>query len=471
MSTHTPPLNGLALTPATVIAEHALLPEGWKSAVRLKPAADGRWLAIMSDAEGPDAGAYRVNGWLLPGFANLHSHAFQRVMAGRAERRSHARDSFWTWRETMYRVAERFDPDGLRAVAAWLYAEMLEAGYTSVCEFHYLHHQPGGQPYADPAAMSRALIEAARETGIALTLMPVLYERGGFDGAELGERQRRFGHGVDDFLGLLERLSGEQDGQFRLGMAFHSLRAVSEESMTAVLMALSGASLPIHIHVAEQLAEVQECLGRHGARPVQWLYDRMPVDRHWTLVHATHMNPAEIAAVSISGATVALCPTTEANLGDGLFSLRDFAEAGGRWGIGSDSQVSVSPVEELRWLEYGQRLMYRRRNLAARPDQAGLGAGLVATALENADDPTGAPRGRLRAGQRADFIVLDGDAPQLVGHGQASVLDAWVFSGNRPAVKEVWVGGQRVVSEGRHRARERLLAGYRQALGRLLGDL
>jgi formimidoylglutamate deiminase len=422
-----PQLPGFAVAAPTVIAEQAWLDGGFKRDVRLKPGADGCWLAVMPDAEGPLAGGHRVSGWLLPGLSNLHSHAFQRAMAGRTERQSHARDSFWTWRETMYRVSASFGPDTLRDVAAWLYAEMLEAGYTSVCEFHYLHHDRDGQPYADPTEMSLALVEAARDSGIALTLLPVLYQRGGFDGRELDVRQRRFGHDIDGFLALL----------------------------------------PVHIHIAEQLGEVQDSLAVTGARPVQWLLDRMPVDRHWTLVHATHMDASEIAGVASAGATVALCPTTEANLGDGLFSMREFAEVGGQWGIGSDSHVSVSPVEELRWLEYGQRLMYRRRNLSATAAHPSVGESLIDAVLDSASAPCSSLRGRFAPGHRADFIVLDPQTPALLGHTGDSVLDAWLFSGNRPAVREVWVGGQRVVADGRHRERDRLFARYRAALTRL----
>ena len=317
-------------------------------------------------------------GWRVPGIANLHSHAFQRAMAGLAERQTHPEDSFWTWRETMYRFAARFDPDTLHAVAAQLYVEMLEAGYTTVCEFHYLHHAPDGSAYADPAAMSRALIAAARETGIRLTLLPVLYMSGGFDGRPLGERQRRFGHDVDGFLALLDMLRKDASDMLRIGCALHSLRAVPADAMRAVLAALP-AQTPIHIHIAEQLGEVQDCINVRGARPVEWLLANAAVDAHWTLVHATHLDAPEVRGIAASGATVAICPTTEANLGDGLFPLRAYLDAGGAWGIGSDSQISVSPIEELRWLEYGQRLVdapsqhrrtrrvfQRRRNAVAR---------------------------------------------------------------------------------------------------------
>lgn len=399
----------------------------------------------------------------LPGIANLHSHAFQRAMAGLAERMTDPSDSFWTWRETMYRMASRFDPDTLRAVAAQLYVEMLEAGYTTVCEFHYLHHTPDGTPYADPAAMSRALIAAARDTGIRLTLLPVLYMTGGFDGRELNERQRRFGHTVDAYLRLFETLRAEQDETLRVGCALHSLRAVPEQAMRRVLAALP-ADARIHIHIAEQIGEVQDCLAMRGERPVRWLLDHAAVDARWTLVHATHLEVDEIVGIADRGATVALCPTTEANLGDGLFPLRDYLDAGGRWGIGSDSHISVSPVEELRWLEYGQRLITRHRNIAASADAPSVGDTLLAGVRASAALATGFPDPALAE----DRIVLDPTAPQLLGATDNDRVDRWIFSGNRPAVDRVVVAGRELVTAGRHRDREAVAAGYAAALGRLL---
>ncbi|MDZ4814627.1 MAG: formimidoylglutamate deiminase, partial [Pseudomonadota bacterium] len=322
----------------------------------------------------------RLGRFVLPGLCNAHSHAFQRAMAGLAERQTHADDSFWTWRETMYRFAGCIGPDELRAIAAQLYVEMLESGYTSVCEFHYLHHQPNGVPYADPAEMSRALIAAARDTGIRMTLLPVLYMTGGFDGSALSARQLRFGHSADTYLRLLELLRGEENDALSVGMALHSLRAVAEAPMRAVLDAERGHARAIHVHIAEQMPEVDECLNLRGQRPVAWLLDHADVDRRWTLVHATHIDDAEVAGVARSGATVAVCPTTEANLGDGLFPLKAFLDAGGSMAIGSDSHVSISPVEELRWLEYGQRLRAQRRNIAVGATQASVGERLFAEA-------------------------------------------------------------------------------------------
>ncbi|SKA23614.1 formimidoylglutamate deiminase [Novilysobacter spongiicola] len=436
-------------------------PDGWQDGVKLDVDAHGHITA------GRHGGT--TDQRVLPGIANLHSHAFQRAMAGMGERQTNPADSFWTWRETMYRFAARFTPETLHAVAAQLYAEMLEAGYTTVCEFHYLHHAPDGKPYEDPAAMSRALVAAARETGIRLTLLPVLYMTGGFDGRALGERQKRFGHDVEGYLRLLDALRNEEGPLVRVDCALHSLRAVPEAAMTEVLAALPSDSR-IHVHIAEQTAEVDECVERRGARPVQWLLDQADVGPLWTLVHATHLDDAEVRRVAASGATVAICPTTEANLGDGLFRLRDFLDAGGRWGIGSDSHISVSPVEELRWLEYGQRLVTRRRNIAATERFPSVGESLLHHVASSAGDSTGHPIGGLYEGEYADALVLDVAAAQLAGAQDEDAIDRWVFSGNRPLVREAWVGGKCVVDNGRHYRSDLVAHNYRAAMERLLAD-
>lgn len=402
-------------------------------------------------------------GWRVPGIANLHSHAFQRAMAGLAEHQTHTEDSFWTWREIMYRFAARMTPESTYAVAAQLYAEMLEAGYTHVCEFHYVHHRPDGTPYEDPAAMSRALMAAARDTGIRMTLLPVLYMTGGFDGRALSARQQRFGHDVDGFLRLLDTLRPLQDESLRVGCAFHSLRAVPEAAMRQVLAALP-AEAPVHIHIAEQVGEVQDCLALRNARPVEWLLREFPVDRRWTLVHATHLTDEETRGVAASGATVAICPTTEANLGDGLFPLRDYLQAGGRWGIGSDSHVSVSPVEELRWLEYGQRLVTRHRNIAVLPGSPRVGRTLLAGVLDSAGDATGL------APDPQDAVWLDADAPVLAGATPEDLVDRWLFAGNRRLVRSVRVSGRDRVVDGRHVDHEAIARRYGATVRRLLED-
>ncbi|WP_084087677.1 formimidoylglutamate deiminase [Aerolutibacter daejeonensis] len=421
--------------------------------------------AIQPGTTGSGAATARI----VPGIANLHSHAFQRAMAGMAERQTDPADSFWTWRETMYRFAARFTPERLHAVAAQLYAEMLEAGYTTVCEFHYLHHAPDGRPYADPAAMSRALVAAARETGIRLTLLPVLYMTGGFDARPLSERQRRFGHDVDAYLGLLDILRVDEGDALRVGCALHSLRAVQPDAMREVLAALPRDSR-IHIHIAEQTAEVDECVAVRGARPVRWLLDNAAVDSRWTLVHATHLDAGEVQGIARSGATVAICTTTEGNLGDGLFPLRDYLDAGGRWGVGSDSHISVSPVEELRWLEYGQRLVTRRRNIAVGTASTSVGETLMHGAMASAVAATGHAVGLLDDDRHADLLVLDTDAPAFAGATDDDAIDRWLFSGNRNLVRETWVGGRRVVAEGRHVQRDAIEARYRATMAELLAD-
>jgi formimidoylglutamate deiminase len=309
--------------------------------------------------------------------------------------------------------------------------------------------------------MSRALINAARETGMRLTLLPVLYMSGGFDGRPLGERQRRFGHGLDGFLGLLDALRVDQGDMLRIGCALHSLRAVPADAMREVLAALPASS-PIHIHIAEQLGEVQDSLALRGARPVEWLLANAAVDHHWTLVHATHLTGAEVQGIADSGATVAICPTTEANLGDGLFPLRAYLDAGGRWGVGSDSQISVSPIEELRWLEYGQRLATHHRNIAVQPGCNSVGETLLRGVMASAITATG------HAAVGDDHVTLDIDAPQFAGATRNDAVDRWIFSGNRNLVHDVHVGGVQVVADGRHRDREAIAARYHAAMRQLL---
>lgn len=418
---------------------------------------------VVPAGAGPVSGDVPTASWVLPGIANLHSHAFQRAMAGLAEAAGSDEDSFWTWRETMYRFAGRFSPDTVRAVATQLYVEMLEAGFTSVCEFHYLHHAPDGRPYAPATAMADALFEAAETAGLRITLLPVLYQRGGFDGRALSSRQARFGHGTEAFLRFHEALCAHRSPMRQVGIAFHSLRAVDTAVIREVLAARGDATGPLHVHIAEQPAEVEDCLAAHGQRPVERLVAEVGIDARWTLVHATHLSPVETAAIAASGATVALCPTTEANLGDGLFPLREFVAAGGRYGVGSDSHVSVSPVEELRWLEYGQRLAEGRRTRATLVPGSTAEAMLRACAASAAAS-TGLRVGTLAEGQGADWLVLDAQAPALSGAIDADVLDRFVFAGNRPLVREAWVAGRRVVAEGRHRLGEAAAERYAAVL-------
>ncbi|HET7931429.1 MAG TPA: formimidoylglutamate deiminase [Rhodanobacteraceae bacterium] len=401
----------------------------------------------------------------LPGMPNLHSHAFQRAMAGLAERRGPGDDSFWTWRETMYAFAARIGPDELHAIAAQLYVEMLKAGYTDVCEFHYLHNASNGEPYADPGAMSQAIIAAARETGIGLTLLPVLYMTGGFDGRPLNARQRRFGLTVEAFLRLLESLRKQESARVRVGIALHSLRAVPEAALREVLASPLARECPIHIHIAEQIGEVQDSLALRNARPVQWLFDHVEVDARWCLVHATHLDDAEMRAIAKSGAVAGLCPTTEANLGDGFFPLAAYVDAGGTLGIGSDSHISVSPVEELRWLEYGQRLAARQRNVAARKAGESVGETLWRAAWRGGLQAAGISLADGDA--QGDCIVLDAAAPALAARDERSVIDSFVFAGNAPLVRDVLAGGEWVVRDARHRDEDAIAARFREVSERL----
>jgi len=469
-----------------VHADHVWLPQGWADDVRIE-VDTGRYLrgALLELAPG-GAGGERIGRWVVPGVPNLHSHAFQRAMAGLAERRGNPEDSFWTWREVMYAFASKVGPDDVRAIASQVYVEMLKSGYTHVCEFHYLHHQPDGTPYADPAAMSLALIDAAQEAGIGLTLLPTLYMTGGFDGRALGERQRRFAHDVDGFLRLVERLRLAEHSRLRIGIALHSLRAVPADAMRAVLAGIAtlgesrsgfpSSRMPIHIHVAEQIGEVQDCLAVRNARPVQWLLDNAPVDARWCLVHATHIDESESKLLAASGAVAGLCPTTEANLGDGLFPLKAYMDAGGMIGIGSDSHVSVSPVEDLRWLEYGQRLSTRHRNVSAGEQRASTGETLLMAALAGGAQAAGMPIGRLQGGDpalpsvghRADWLVLDDRAPLFAGRGCEHLVDTWLFAGNANLVRDVVVDGECVVRDFRHRDEERIARRYRAVVERLL---
>ncbi len=449
----------------SLFCRSALLPDGWARDVRIDIAADGAIAGVAADAE--PGGSERAAGPVVPGMPNLHSHAFQRAMAGLAERAGPDGDGFWTWREAMYRFVAQLTPDQLEAVAAQLYVEMLKAGYTAVAEFHYLHHDPAGRPYADIAETSRRVAAAASRAGIGLTLLPVLYAAGGFGGAPPDDGQRRFVTDPDGFLRIVDAMRAAHAGDpgVRIGVAPHSLRAVPPDLLAEVLAAFSardGAG-PVHIHVAEQEKEVADCIAWSGARPVAWLLDHAGIDGRWCLVHATHMTPEEIRRLAASGAVAGLCPTTEANLGDGLFPAPAYLAAGGAFGVGSDSNVSVSPVEELRWLEYGQRLVRRRRNCLADAG-ASVGAALWRAALAGGARAVARPVGALAAGRRADLVVLAGDHPALYGREDDLLLDALVFAGNANPVRDVMVGGDWVVREGRHAGEDGIADAYRAAL-------
>jgi formimidoylglutamate deiminase len=460
-----------------LFAQRALLPEGWAENVLIETAADGNIAAVTADAQPGDA--QRAAGPLIPGMPNLHSHAFQRAMAGLTERAGQSGtaagdDSFWTWRTLMYDFVGRLTPEAVEAIAAQLYVEMLKSGYTAVAEFHYLHHDADGRPYADLAEMSERVLAAARTTGIGMTHLPVLYNAGGFGGKPAGPGQRRFLNDPERFLRLIEGLRSRHrdDPQIRIGIAPHSLRAVTPETLQQAVAGLSAmdASAPIHIHIAEQTKEVEDCLSWSNQRPVDWLLNHQSVDRRWCLIHATHLSDGETKALAASGAVAGLCPTTEANLGDGFFPAIDYLASGGQFGIGSDSHISVSPIEELRWLEYGQRLVTHRRNRLALGASSGshIGAAIYGGALAGGRRALGRDIGRIAAGARADLLVLDADCPCLIGKTGDTMMDAMIFAGNANPVRDVMVGGRFVVREGRHENEPEILARFRSILGALL---
>ena len=449
-------------------AERALLPDGWASDVRLEVSPEGMLTRIQVNAD--RQGAEVVSGPLLPGMPNLHSHAFQRAMAGLAEVAGNPNDSFWTWRDLMYRLVGRITPQQLGVIARQLYIEMLKGGYTSVAEFHYVHQDLTGKPYADPAELAVQISQAASSVGIGLTLLPVLYSHSGFGGQAPNEGQRRFIHSTESYLDLQARLQpilASQSSQ-RLGLCFHSLRAVTPEQIRAVLAA-SDPHCPVHIHIAEQQKEVADCLSWSGRRPLQWLYENTPVDNRWCLVHATHAEPDEVALMANSGAVAGLCLTTEANLGDGIFPAVDYIAQGGRWGIGSDSHVSLSVVEELRWLEYGQRLRDQRRNRLYRSDQPMVGRTLMDAALAGGAQALGQEIGALEVGKRADWLVLDGNSPYIATATGDAILNRWLFAGGDRQIRDVAVAGRWVIREGRHVDEERSAQAFAQVLKALLG--
>jgi formimidoylglutamate deiminase len=442
----------------------AFLPGGWARDVEIV-VVDGIIRSVAPGAIG--ARHARIAGAALPGLPNLHSHAFQRAIAGTTERRGPANDSFWTWREAMYRFVDRLDPDDVEAISAMAMMEMLEGGFTSLAEFHYLHHDRDGRPYADRAELAMRIVAAAAETGIGLTLLPVLYAQGGFGGRPADARQRRFLNNIDDYLALH---ANARRAVARLpfgaaGVAPHSLRAVTPESLRQLTDAKLGG--PIHIHISEQVKEVEDCLAWSGRRPVEWLLSNASVDANWCLVHATHMTLAESSAVAASGAVAGLCPTTEANLGDGLFEAGNFLAAGGRYGVGSDSNVEISAAQELRWLEYGQRLKDRSRNSMQSREGGSTGEALYTAASAGGAQALAQPIGEIAPGKRADFVVLDTSHPSLAAMKPAQWIDGYVFVAGATAIAQVYVAGKRVVDGGRHVRRDAIAARFVQTMKRL----
>ncbi len=455
---------------------HLHQPGGWLSPAYVEVNSAGTVVSV--DATQPvhwRGPIERLDGYVLPGMVNLHSHAHQRALAGRTEfvgsDPTSSADDFWAWRSRMYALAGVLDPDQFQAIAARAYLEMLEAGYTSVGEFHYLHHDPTGKPYPNVTEMSERVVAAADQTGIGLTLLPVLYTHGGVGQAPTAGQRRFVFENVDDFLKLISDLQSRlsQFPYVRLGVAPHSVRAVSADNFTRLFDALPQLlpDGPIHIHVAEQTREVEECVAGLGAPPGRWLLDRFPVDARWTFIHATHCQRDELTELALRGATVGLCPVTEADLGDGLFPLVDYQQAGGRWGIGSDGNTVIDPTEELRLLEFGQRLTQRHRAILVSPRDvttAHAGRLLFDLALAGGAHSLDHPVGAIQPGMRADWIELDPDHPALIGHSAETILDAWVFSGPSGAVRNVMAAGRWVVRDGQHVNTDAITRDFRHAM-------
>jgi len=460
--------------------DSAFLPQGWAEDVTITVSDAGFIAAVQArrDAgpgDGHDAAAQRVPGIVIPGMSNAHSHAFQRGMAGHTEYRRSARDSFWTWRSAMYALANRVEPDDLQILATQLFVEMLKVGYTSVAEFHYLHNGRDGVAYAGRNALWDAVGQAAVTAGIGLTFLPTLYQSSDFGGLPLKPEQARFHSATDRFLRAVEdRLGVERERRsptLRTGIAFHSLRAVQPAALRTVTLALRemDATLPVHIHVAEQLLEVQACKRETGRRPIEFLLDTSLLTPHWCLIHATHATPHELEGIAAAGAAVCVSITTEANLGDGFFDASRFLNLGGRLCVGSDSQSNVNPAEELRWLEYQQRLRKRRRAVLATHTESHVGSRLWRDAARHGAEAIGQPAGLLEVGRRADWLVLDAKHPSLAGATAESTLDHLVFAGADAAIRDVMVAGRWVIKERRHAAEDELRPRFSSLMQRLAG--
>ncbi len=451
-------------------AEAALLSGGWAQSVEI--AIDRRG-DIESITSGRTYDGGERAGVLIPAVPNVHSHAHQRAMCGLGERAGlsgdAAQDGFWSWRKIMYHYLKRIQPEHLYHISAQLYVEMLKAGYSCVGEFQYLHHDLDGCAYSNRAEMSLQCLRAARSVGLGFTALPVLYRYGGFGGADPIDGQKRFINDAEGFIDIVGTLQAEAAGDTNVsvGIAPHSLRAVDQPLLTGVIEALDDLAA-IHVHIAEQTREVDDCIAWCGRRPVEWLFDHFDVDKNWCLVHATHMTDTETKMTAASGCVAGLCPTTEANLGDGFFNAVEYLEQGGAWAIGSDSHVSIDPVEELRWLEYGMRLGMRRRNLLVSRDCANTGRNLLDGALAGGARACGRNIGSIEAGYRADFVVLDDTHPRLYGRNNDNLLDSWIFSGNQNLVRDVYVGGAKVIDNGRHADEETIAANYRATLDQLV---
>jgi formimidoylglutamate deiminase len=445
--------------------DQALLPQGWARSVRI--AVDGgRIVSATRDSVREQGDEHHKIG--LPGMSNLHSHAFQRGMAGLSEIRGASADSFWTWRDLMYRFVGRMTPDDIEAIAAQAYVEMLEAGFTRVGEFHYIHHDVSGALYLNVAELAERIVAATDTSGISLTLLPVFYAHAGFGGRDPDPGQRRFINSIDGFSRLIDAsrhlVAGREGGV--IGFAPHSLRAVTPDELETLLA--TGVNGPVHIHIAEQVREVEDCLAWSGQRPLQWLFDHAPIDRRWCLIHATHATSEEIRSIARSGAVAGLCPVTEANLGDGTFNAPDFVGQGGAFGVGTDSNVLIGLTDELRQLEYSQRLVMKARNVVASRETTSTGRALFDGALRGGSQALGIATVGLTEGAFADIASLDADNVMLAGRAGDAILDSWIFGAARPIVDCVWARGNKMVKDGRHIGRDIIATRFRRTIEGLL---
>lgn len=452
----------------TIFCSSLLSAQGWQQNQLVTIDSTGMILSLENgDSKQADT---HLNGPVIPGMPNLHSHAFQRGIAGLTYRQGKTSDSFWSWRETMYGFVQAMTPELLQAITAGLYLDMLKAGYTSVAEFHYLHHQADGKAYADPAEMSQRVIAAADQSGLSLTLLPVLYQRSGFGQDSVNDLQRPFYHSLDQYLGLLDSCATviRDNPLHALGIAPHSLRAISEETLGACLDQVRSG--PVHIHIAEQPAEVSECEAAYGQRPVAWLMEHFNVDRRWCLVHATHMTDQETQTAAKTGAVAGLCPTTEADLGDGVFKATEWLEQRGDFGVGSDSNLRIDVSEELRLLEFGLRLTRGQRNILADQTQS-CGTYLYTRAVQGGAQALSQPIGLIEVGRRADLVELDNRHPLLLGKSNDTILDSYIFAGGPEMIGSVWVAGEQRIAEGQHKQEQQIRSAYAEAIQTLSRSL
>ena len=445
-------------------AKKAFVNQHWQHNVAIE-VKDGVISEINTGQE--PSGAELLTGPVLPAIANLHSHAFQYLMAGMAEVNLNPNDSFWSWRDLMYRIVGKLNPDDIEVIATQLYIDMLKGGYTQVGEFQYLFNDFDGGSYANKCEVSEKLVSAANTANIGITLLPTLYSHSGFGGQAPTEGQNRFINTTESYLENFTTMATklEEHSLHSIGHCFHSLRAVTQGQMSEVLATVEGA-IPVHIHIAEQQKEIQDSIAWSGKRPVEWLFDNFEVDRNWCLVHATHLSEYEIAIVAKSHAVVGLCPTTEANLGDGIFPGAEFTKAGGRWGIGSDSHVSLSVKDELRSLEYSQRLKDMQRNRLYGEDNPNIGEYIFNQAQQGGNQALNIDTG-LTVGQRADFIVLDDSHPMIGARADRDIINSWVFASNENIVKDVFVAGEQAVSNFKHDLQDQSRTQFTKLMRRL----